>query len=122
MAELSDLSDAMREFGQGTRGVLRTSWWHQTDPQMVRYLSDYTIKNPGVEVSIVEWSTSESLAGLRRGELDLAMVTLPDSIDLTGLATPSSDANGMPSWSRRITGWLRGIRSVLAILPTSVSS
>ena len=86
MAELSDLSDAMREFGQGTRGVLRTSWWHQTDPQMVRYLSDYTTTNPGVEVSIVEWSTSESLAGLRRGELDLAMVALPDSIDLTGLS------------------------------------
>ena len=53
MAELSDLSDAMRAFGQGTRGVLRTSWWHQADPQMVRYLRDYTIKNPGVEVSIV---------------------------------------------------------------------
>ncbi len=86
MAELSKLSDAMREFGQGTRGVLRTSWWHQADPQMVRYLSDYTIKNPGVEVSIVEWSTSESLAALRRGELDLAMVTLPDRIDLTGLS------------------------------------
>ena len=86
LAELSDLSDAMREFDQGTRGVLRTSWWHQTDPQMVRYLSDYTTTNPGVEVSIVEWSTSESLAGLRRGELDLAMVALPDSIDLTGLS------------------------------------
>ncbi len=85
LAELNDLSDAMREFGRGTRGVLRTSWWHQTDPQMVRYLSDYTTTNPGVEVSIVEWSTSESLAGLRRGELDLAMVALPDSIDLTGL-------------------------------------
>ena len=85
MAELSDLSDAMREFDQGTRGVLRASWWHQADPQTVGYLSDYTIKNPGVEVSIVEWSTSESLAGLRRGELDLAMVTLPASIDLTGL-------------------------------------
>lgn len=85
MAELTELSDAMREFSQGSRGVLRTSWWHQTDPQMVSYLSDYTTKNPGVEVSIVEWSTSESLAGLRRGELDLAMVTLPDSIDLTGL-------------------------------------
>jgi DNA-binding transcriptional LysR family regulator len=86
MAELRDLSDAMREFDQGTRGVLRAAWWHQADPQMVRYLSDYTIKNPGVEVSIVEWSTSESLAGLRRGELDLAMVALPDSIDLTGLS------------------------------------
>lgn len=86
LADLSDLLDAMREFTQGTRGVLRTSWWHQTDPQMVRYLSDYTITNPGVEVSIVEWSTSESLAGLRRGELDLAIVTLPDSIDLTGLS------------------------------------
>ncbi len=85
LAELSDLSDAMSEFDQGTRGVLRTSWWHQADPQMVRYLSDYTIKNPGVEVSIVEWPTSESLAGLRRGALDLAMVTLPDRIDLTGL-------------------------------------
>ena len=86
LAELGDLSDAMREFHQGARGVLRTSWWHQTDPQMVRYLSDYTTTNPGVEVSIVEWSTSESLAGLRRGELDLAMVALPDSIDLTGLS------------------------------------
>ena len=86
MAELSDLSDAMGEFGQGTRGVLRTSWWHQADPQMVRYLSDYTMKNPGVEVSIVEWPTSESLAGLRRGELDLAMVALSDRIDLTGLS------------------------------------
>jgi len=85
MAELTELSDAMREFSQGSRGVLRTSWWHQTDPQMVSYLSDYTTKNPGVDVSIVEWSTSESLAGLRRGELDLAMVALPDSIDLTGL-------------------------------------
>ncbi len=84
MAELRGLSVAMREFDQGMRGVLRTSWWHQTDPQMVRYLSDYTIENPGVEVSIVEWSTSESLTGLRRGELDLAMVALPDSIDLTG--------------------------------------
>ena len=122
MAELSDLSDAMREFDQGTRGVLRTSWWHQADPQMVRYLSDYTIKNPGVEVSIVEWPTSESLAGLRRGELDLAMVALPDRIDLKAWATPSSDANGTPSWSRRITRWLRGIRSALAILPRSDSS
>jgi LysR family hydrogen peroxide-inducible transcriptional activator len=85
MDEMRGLSDAMREFSQGSRGVLRTSWWHQTDPQMVGYLSDYTTRNPGVEVSIVEWSTSESLAGLRRGELDLAMVALPDSIDLTGL-------------------------------------
>lgn len=85
IADLSDLSDAMHEFDQGTRGVLRTSWWHQTDPQMVGYLSDYTIKNPGVDVSIVEWSTSESLAGLRRGELDLAMVAVPSGIDLTGL-------------------------------------
>lgn len=86
MAELTELSDAMHEFGQGSRGVLRTSWWHQADPQMAAYLADYTARNPGVEVSIVEWSTTESLAGLRRGELDLAMVALPDSIDLAGLS------------------------------------
>lgn len=85
LAEMGRLSSEMGEFAGGARGMLRASWWYHTDPQMIDWVRAYAEANPGVEVSILEWSTTESLAGLRRGELDVASIALPRDVDLSGL-------------------------------------
>ena len=85
LGDVAQLKTDMSHYADGTRGVLRTSWWYHLDPQGVAFLRRYSAANPGVQVSVVECPAPAALDLLRSGELDLALLLLSDRLDLTGI-------------------------------------
>ena len=80
--EVDALADEMREYAGGARGRLRLSAWYHVEPDLVDFMRDFTAVNPLVEVSIQELPVDETLAALRAGDIDLAVVVQFPGLDL----------------------------------------
>jgi DNA-binding transcriptional LysR family regulator len=72
--EVDALALEMREYAGGIRGRLRLSAWYHVEPDMVDFMRDFTAANPLVEVSIQELAAADTVAALRVGDIDLAVV------------------------------------------------
>ena len=80
--EVDALADEMREYAGGIRGRLRLSAWYHVEPDLVDFMRDFIAANPLVEVTIQELRAPESLAALRAGDIDLAVVVRFPGLDL----------------------------------------
>lgn len=85
LADVGQLQTEMSHYADGTRGVLRASWWHHISPQGLPFLRDYNAANPEVQVSVIECAAPKALDLLRSGELDIASFIMSDRLDLTGI-------------------------------------
>jgi LysR family transcriptional regulator for metE and metH len=81
VADLDALGDELREHAAGTRGRLRIATECYTCYEWLPpVLHGFHRRHPGVDVSIVAEATSDPIAALVEGQIDLAIVTrVPES-------------------------------------------
>src|SRR5436190_20815195 len=83
--EIERLGEEMHAYARGVVGRLRISAWYHVDPELGRFLRQFLIDNPRVDMAILEVPTEEAVGRLRDGELDIAMLVLLPAVDLAGL-------------------------------------
>lgn len=81
-----DATKAVRAVAGGTRGELHVGYAPSLTVQILpRALRRFQEKLPGVRVLLHDLSTSEMLAGLRDGQLHVALMVVPEGNQLRGL-------------------------------------
>ena len=86
LADARNLGLEMTGFGDGTAGVVRISTWYHLEPTLPTLLHDFIVRNPNIEVSIVELVGSAMLEALRHDEIDLGVAVVAPQWDLTEIA------------------------------------
>jgi DNA-binding transcriptional LysR family regulator len=84
--ELRDLDKDLKQFAEGGRGMVRVAAATTAiTSRLSDILKDFIDRNSDITVDLIELYSNESVAALRSGECDIALVT--DLCDKTGLNT-----------------------------------
>lgn len=85
LADADSARREMREFDAGIRGTLRLGAWFTVNPSLPSLLAEFIQEHSRVEVMIREENSEAMLELLRAGELDVALATMHDGLDVRGV-------------------------------------